>query len=408
VGLPLAVAFAKKFRVVGFDIAETRIKDLKAGIDKTLEVENKLLDSVKSNIIYTSNIKDVKNCNIYIITVPTPIDKANRPDLRPLINASVAVGSVLKKNDIVIYESTVYPGVTRDVCVPELAKSSGLIFNKDFFCGYSPERISPGDKERTLTKILKVTSGSTPEIAKQVDLLYKEIILAGTYLAPSIEVAEASKAIENTQRDVNIALINELAIIFDQLEIDTNEVIKAAATKWNFTKFFPGLVGGHCIGVDPYYLMFKAEEIGYKPNLILAARQINNGMSKYISDKTIKEMTKVGKVVKDANILILGLTFKEDCPDIRNTRVADIISELEEFGANVDVYDPLIDTKQMNNRYKIITDPLKSNKKYDAIIVTVSHKQFKAYTSNDYSRMSSDDKIIIDIKNIVENPTWKL
>jgi UDP-N-acetyl-D-galactosamine dehydrogenase len=408
VGLPLAVAFAKKFRVVGFDIAETRIKDLKAGIDKTLEVENTLLDSVKSNIIYTSNIKDVKNCNIYIITVPTPIDKANHPDLRPLINASVAVGSVLKKNDIVIYESTVYPGVTRDVCVPELSKSSGLIFNKDFFCGYSPERISPGDKERTLTKILKVTSGSTPEIAKQVDLLYKEIILAGTYLAPSIEVAEASKAIENTQRDVNIALINELAIIFDQLKIDTNEVIKAAATKWNFTKFFPGLVGGHCIGVDPYYLTFKAEEIGYKPNLILAARQINNGMSKYISDKTIKEMTKVGKVVKDANILILGLTFKEDCPDIRNTRVADIISELEEFGANVDVYDPLIDSKQMNNRYKIITDPLKSNKKYDAIIVTVSHKQFKAYTSNDYSRLSSDDKIIIDIKNIVENPTWKL
>lgn len=408
VGLPLAVAFAKKFRVVGFDIAETRIKDLKAGIDKTLEVENTLLDSVKSNIIYTSNIKDVKNCNIYIVTVPTPIDKANHPDLRPLINASVAVGSVLKKNDIVIYESTVYPGVTRDVCVPELAKSSGLIFNKDFFCGYSPERISPGDKERTLTKILKVTSGSTPEIAKQVDLLYKEIILAGTYLAPSIEVAEASKAIENTQRDVNIALINELAIIFDQLKIDTNEVIKAAATKWNFTKFFPGLVGGHCIGVDPYYLTFKAEEIGYKPNLILAARQINNGMSKYISDKTIKEMTKVGKVVKDANILILGLTFKEDCPDIRNTRVADIISELEEFGANVDVYDPLIDSKQMNNSYKIITDPLKSNKKYDAIIVTVSHKQFKAYTSNDYSRLSSDDKIIIDIKNIVENPTWKL
>jgi len=408
VGLPLAVAFAKKFRVFGFDIDKSRIKDLKSGKDKTLEVKIGSLNLIKSNIIYTSNIQDVENCNIYIVTVPTPIDKANRPDLKPLINASVTVGSVLKKDDIVIYESTVYPGVTRDVCVPELAKSSGLIFNKDFFCGYSPERISPGDKERTITKILKVTSGSTPEIAEQIDLLYKEIILAGTYMAPSIEVAEASKAIENTQRDVNIALINELAIIFDQLGIDTNEVIRAAATKWNFTKFFPGLVGGHCIGVDPYYLTFKAEEMGYKPNLILAARQINNGMSKYISDKTIKEMIKAGKVIKDSNILILGLTFKEDCSDIRNTKVADIILELEDFGAKVDVYDPLIDPRQIDQKYKIITDPLKSNKKYDAIIVTVSHKQFKAYTSNDYSRLSSDVKVIIDIKNIVENPTWKL
>ena len=408
VGLPLAVAFAKKFKVVGFDIDKSRVKDLKDGNDKTLEVKRVFLDSVKSNITYTSNIKDTKKCNIYIVTVPTPIDKANRPNLDPLIKASLMIGSILKKDDIVIYESTVYPGVTRDVCVPVLAKSSGLVFNEDFFCGYSPERINPGDKEHAITNILKVTSGSTPKVAKTVDQIYKEIILAGTYLAPSIEVAEASKAIENTQRDVNIALINELALIFDQLDIDTNEVIKAAATKWNFAKFLPGLVGGHCIGVDPYYLTFKAEEIGYKPNLILAARQINNGMGKYIADKTIKEMINVGKVIKDSNVLILGLTFKEDCPDIRNTRVLDIIKELKDFGANIDVYDPWIDLEQSSHNYKIIEDPLKSNKKYDAIVVAVSHKQFKAYTSKDYSSLSNEVKVIIDIKNIVKNPTWKL
>tara|TARA_X000000950_G_scaffold288806_1_gene407534 strand:- start:14599 stop:15870 length:1272 start_codon:yes stop_codon:yes gene_type:complete len=408
VGLPLAVAFAEKFKVVGFDIDESRIRDLKDGIDKTLEVESNLLESVKSNISYTSNIQDTKNCNIYIVTVPTPIDKVNRPDLTPLLEASKTVGSVLKKNDIVIFESTVYPGVTRDCCVPELEKSSSLIFNKDFFCGYSPERVSPGDKEHTVKKIPKVTSGSTPEIAKKVDQLYKEIIIAGTYLAPNIEVAEASKAIENTQRDVNIALINELALIFDHLGIDTNEVIEAAASKWNFIKFSPGLVGGHCIGVDPYYLTFKAKEMGYKPNLILAARQINNGMGKYIADKTIKEMIKVGKVLKDSNILILGLTFKENCPDIRNSRVFDIISELEDFGANVDVYDPWIDSLKKNSNHKLIMDPLKSNKKYDAIIVAVKHNQFKKYTSKDYSRLSRDEEVIIDIKNITKNPTWRL
>jgi UDP-N-acetyl-D-galactosamine dehydrogenase len=340
--------------------------------------------------------------------VPTPIDKANRPNLTPLVEASMTIGSVLKKEDIVIYESTVYPGVTRDICVPNLEKSSGLVFNKDFFCGYSPERISPGDKEHTVTKTLKVTSGSTPEIAKIVDQLYKKIIIAGTYMASSIEVAEASKAIENTQRDVNIALINELALIFDQLGIDTSEVIDAAATKWNFIKLSPGLVGGHCIGVDPYYLTFKAEEMGYKPNLILAARHINNGMSKYIADKTIKEMIKAGKIIKDSNILILGFTFKENCPDIRNTRVIDIIKELKDFDANIDVYDPWIDSKQKSHIYRMIMDPLKSNKKYDAIVVAVSHKQFKAYTDDDYSRLSSDNKVIIDIKNIVKNPTWKL
>lgn len=408
IGLPLAVAFAEKFQVVGYDIDESRIQDLKNGNDQTLEVERILLESVKSNILYTSDIQDTKDCNIYIVTVPTPVDEANRPDLTPLLNSSLTVGSVLKKEDIIIYESTVYPGVTRDVCVPQLEKSSGLIFNKDFFCGYSPERINPGDKEHSVTKILKVTSGSTPEIAKQVDQLYKEIIIAGTHLASSIEVAEASKVIENTQRDVNIALINELALIFDQMGIDTNEVIEAAATKWNFIKLSPGLVGGHCIGVDPYYLTFKAEEMGYKPDLILAARQINSGMGKYIADKTIKEMIKTGKSIKDADILILGFAFKEDCPDTRNTRVVDIVRELKDFGANIDIYDPWVDLNQKNSRHTMVGDPLKTDKKYDAIIVAVSHKQFKAYTSDDYSRLSGDMEVIIDVKNIVKNPTWRL
>tara|TARA_X000000368_G_scaffold419016_1_gene421535 strand:+ start:1630 stop:2901 length:1272 start_codon:yes stop_codon:yes gene_type:complete len=408
VGLPLAVAFASKFQVIGYDINKSRVKELKNGDDKTLEVENELLESIQPNIRYTTNIQDTKDCDIYIITVPTPIDETNLPDLEPLIESSSAVGSVLKKDDIVIYESTVYPGVTRDVCVPELEKSSGLVFNKDFFCGYSPERINPGDKEHTITKILKVTSGSTPEIAEKIDQLYKEIIVAGTHLASSIEVAEASKVIENIQRDVNIALINELALIFDQMGIDTNEVINAASTKWNFIRLFPGLVGGHCIGIDPYYLTFKAQEVGYKPDLILTARQINNGMSKFIADKTKEEMIKVGKVIKGSDILILGLTFKEDCPDTRNTRVIDIIKELENSGANVDVYDPWINLKEQRSNLNIIKDPLKSDKKYDAIIVAVSHKQFKSYDDNDYSLLSSDLKVIIDIKNIVKNPTWRL
>ena len=408
VGLPLAIAFAEKFHVVGYDIDISRINDLKNTNDKTFEVADELLKAVESNITYTSDIENIKKCNIYIITVPTPIDKLNRPDLNPLLKSSKIVGSVLKKNDIVIYESTVYPGVTREVCVPEIEKSSGLVFNKDFFCGYSPERISPGEKERTVTKIPKVTSGSTDKIANQVDQLYKQIITAGTYLAPSIEVAEASKAIENIQRDVNIALVNELALVFDQLGIDTNEVIEAAATKWNFIKFYPGLVGGHCIGVDPYYLTFKAQEMGYKPNLILSARYINNGMSKFIAHKTKEEIIKVGKDINDSKILILGFTFKENCPDTRNTRVIDIINELNEFGSDVDVYDPWINSKHIVKKQKIIKDPLKSNKKYDAIIVAVSHKQFKKYTSNDYSHLSKDIKIVIDIKNIVENPTWRL
>jgi len=410
VGLPLAVAFAEKFQVIGFDISETRIQELEDGHDITLEIEDDLLASVKNNITYTSNIQDTKDCNIYIVTVPTPIDKANRPDLTPLVESSKTIGTVLSKNDIVIYESTVYPGVTEDVCVSELEKSSGMKFNKDFFCGYSPERINPGDKEHIVTKILKVTAGSTPEIAQQVDDLYKQVITAGTHMASSIKVAEASKVIENTQRDVNIALINELALIFDQMNIDTNEVLEAAATKWNFIKLTPGLVGGHCIGVDPYYLTFKAEELGYQPDLILASRQINNGMGKYVADKTIKEMIKAGKVIKDSNILMLGVTFKEDCPDMRNTKVVDIIEELKDFGINVDVYDPWVDHAEESKWYKhgIINDPLNENNKYDAIVVAVGHKQFKAYTADNYTHLSNGEEVIIDIKNIVDNPTWRL
>ena len=410
VGLPLAVAFAEKFKVIGFDISQSRINELENGHDRTLEIEDSLLQSVKSNIAYTSRIQDAKDCNIYIVTVPTPIDSTNRPDLTPLIESSKTVGTVLNQGDIIIYESTVYPGVTEDVCVPELEKTSGMEFNKEFFCGYSPERINPGDKEHTVTKILKVTSGSTPGIAKQVDDLYKEVITAGTYLASSIKVAEASKVIENTQRDVNIALINELALIFDKMGIDTNEVIEAAATKWNFIKLTPGLVGGHCIGIDPYYLTFKAEEVGYKPDLILAARQINNSMSKYIADQTIKEMIKVEKTIKGSEVLILGVTFKEDCPDMRNTKVIDIIEELKDFGVNVDVYDPWVDCTKESGWYRhgIIHNPLKSDKKYDAIVVAVGHKQFKKYTAADYKKLSNNEQVVMDVKNIVSKPTWKL
>ena len=409
VGLPLAIAFAEKFQVIGFDVNHARIKELEGGFDQTLEIQSDLLVSVKKNITYTSNIQDTKDCNIYIVTVPTPIDKANRPDLTPLVQSSKAIGSVLNTNDIVIYESTVYPGVTEDVCVPELEKSSGMKFNKDFYCGYSPERINPGDKERTVTKILKVTSGSSPKTAKQVDDLYKTIITAGTYMASSIRVAEASKVIENTQRDVNIALINELALIFDQMDINTNEVLEAAATKWNFIKLTPGLVGGHCIGVDPYYLTFKSEEVGYKPDLILAARQINNGMGKYVADQTIKEMIKAGKVIKNSNVLVLGVTFKEDCPDMRNSKVIDIIDDLKNWGVNVEVYDPWVDPNEKKWHVKgIISDPLEGDKKYDAIVVAVGHKLFKAYTAENYSQLSNKQEVIIDIKNIVDDPTWTL
>ena len=410
VGLPLAVEFSKKFSTIGFDINKHRIEELQNGYDRTHEIGNNELASVDSKLSYCSNIHDTKNCNVYIITVPTPIDESNKPDLTPLIEASRYVGSVLSKNDIVIYESTVYPGVTEDVCVPELEKSSGMQFNDDFYCGYSPERVNPGDKLHTISNIVKVTSGSTPEIAKFIDNLYNEIVTAGTHLASSIKVAEAAKVIENTQRDVNIALINELALIFNQMGIDTNEVIDAASTKWNFIKLSPGLVGGHCIGVDPYYLTFKAQELGYQPNIILASRQINNGMSKYLADQTVKEMIKAGKVIKDSNILILGATFKENCPDMRNSKVIDIINELKKCGANIDVYDPLIEFNQETKieNYLITENPLEKDKKYHAIVVAVAHEEFKHYNSEDYKKLSNGDKVIIDIKNIVQEPTWRL
>ena len=410
VGLPLAHAFSEKYEVVGFDIAQWRIDELNSGVDRTLELsDEQVKEALQKGMKFTADLDEMGDCNVYIVTVPTPIDSSNRPDLTPLIKSSESVGKVLKKDDIVIYESTVYPGVTEEVCVPVLEEMSGLKFNKDFYVGYSPERINPGDKEHTVTKILKVTAGSTPEIAQKVDDLYKSIITAGTHLAPSIKVAEASKVIENTQRDVNIALINELALIFDTMGIDTREVIEAAATKWNFIKLSPGLVGGHCIGVDPYYLTHKAQELGYKPNLILGARQINNGMSKYIAERTIKEMIANDKKIKDANVLVMGLTFKEDCPDIRNSKVFDIIDELYDYGCSVDAYDPWIDKKDVDQKnFVFIIDPFKTDKKYDAIIIAVGHKEFKGLSRNEYEAMSTHEPVLIDIKGIVEDPTWRL
>jgi UDP-N-acetyl-D-glucosamine/UDP-N-acetyl-D-galactosamine dehydrogenase len=410
VGLPLAHAFSSKFEVVGFDINTTRVQELNNGFDRTLELtSDEVKQSLKNNMIFSTNLDDIKDCNVYIVTVPTPIDSSNRPDLTPLIKSSQMIGKVLKKDDIVIYESTVYPGVTEEVCVPQLEATSNMKFNTDFFCGYSPERINPGDKEHTVTKILKITAGSTPQIANVVDELYKTIITAGTHKASSIKVAEAAKVIENTQRDVNIALVNELALIFDTMNIDTNDVIEAAATKWNFIKLKPGLVGGHCIGVDPYYLTFKAEELGYKPNLILGARQINNGMGKYIAEKTIKLMIKKGKLVKDADILIMGLTFKENCPDIRNTKVVDIISELQEYGAKIDVYEPWIDEKDKDYYdYNFVENPFKNEKKYEAIIVAVGHDEFKSISEDEYTSIINGERLITDVKGIVPNPTWKL
>ena len=409
VGIPLAVEFGKSIKTIGFDIDKSRIAELKSGHDRTLEMSKEDLFSSKK-LEYTTNINDTKNCNIYIITVPTPINSKNQPDLTPLIKSSESVGTVLKKDDIVIYESTVYPGVTEDECVPILESVSGLKFNIDFYCGYSPERINPGDKEKTLTKILKITSGSTPEISDFIDDLYKSIITAGTYKAPSIKVAEAAKVIENTQRDVNIALINELALIFDTMNIPTHEVLKAAGTKWNFLNFKPGLVGGHCIGVDPYYLTFKAEKMGYKPNLILSSRIINNGMSAYIAKKTIRFLVDSDKNIKGSNILILGLTFKENCPDIRNTKVFDIIEELEDYGCLIDIYDPWVDSHELNlsHNREIISNPFESSKKYEAILVCVSHNQFINIKKEEFKSISIGKPIIIDIKGIVEKPTWRL
>ncbi len=409
VGLPLAHAFAEKYSVVGFDINKARIKELNSGFDRTLELTEEQLNDIKDNITYSSDIKDIETANIYIITVPTPIDSTNLPDLTPLIKSSETIGKVLKKDDIVIYESTVYPGVTEEVCVPILEEISGLKFNQDFYAGYSPERINPGDKKHTVKKILKVTSGSTPQSAIKIDNLYKSIITAGTHLASSIKVAEASKVIENTQRDVNIALINELALIFDTMNIDTNEVIEAAGTKWNFIKLTPGLVGGHCIGVDPYYLTYKAETLGYTPNLILGARQINNGMGKYITETTIKTMIANDKKIKDSNVLVLGVTFKEDCPDMRNTKVVDIIEELKTYGCNVDIYDPWVNPEEVvDYNHGIIDNPFQNDKKYDAIVVAVAHKEFKELKEDDYKKISNGEPILIDIKGIVEKPNWRL
>lgn len=410
VGLPLAAAFAKKYEVIGFDISKTRIEELKNTIDITLELDESQLLEVKDKLKYSYDLKDIEDSNIYIVTVPTPIDSSNRPDLTPLVKSSQMISKVLKKDDIVIYESTVYPGVTEEVCVPELEAGSNMVFNKDFFCGYSPERINPGDKEHTVTKILKVTAGSNPEVATTVDDLYKSIITAGTHKASSIKVAEAAKVIENTQRDVNIALVNELALIFDNMGIDTNDVIEAAATKWNFIKLKPGLVGGHCIGVDPYYLTFKAEELGYKPNLILAARQINNGMGKFIAEQTVKQMIKNDKKIKNSNVLVLGVTFKEDCPDLRNTKVTDIVDELQEYDVNVDIYDPWVDLNEVKHHFthKLISNPFLNDKKYDAIVVAVAHKQFISLSKEDYKNISNENEILIDIKGIIKNPNWRL
>lgn len=410
VGLPLAHAFSEKYEVVGFDINKARIEELNSGFDRTLELnESQVKEALKNGMKFSLNIEDIKDSNIYIVTVPTPIDESNEPDLTPIVKSTETVAKVLKKDDIVIYESTVYPGVTEEICVPILEKFSGLKFNETFFCGYSPERINPGDKEHTVTKILKITSGSTPEIAKKVDDLYKSIITAGTHLAPTIKVAEAAKVIENTQRDVNIALINELAMIFDLMNINTHDVIEAAGTKWNFIKLKPGLVGGHCIGVDPYYLTHKAQSLGYIPNLILGARQINNGMSKLIADKAIKKMVKFDKKLKNANVLILGVTFKENCPDMRNSKVIDIIKELEEYECNVEVYDYWVDKSDVESKHlNFINELPLNNKKYDSIIVAVGHDEFKKINNEEYVSMSNGEPIIIDVKGIVEKPTWRL
>ena len=401
VGLPLAVEFAKKRQVIGFDISQPRINNLKNGIDTTLETtKQELQDAV--HLSYTTNFEDVKDCEIFIITVPTPIDKDKRPDLAPLEKSSKLVGSVLKKGDIVIYESTVYPGATEEVCVPILERQSDLKFNQDFYCGYSPERINPGDKEHRITSIKKVTAGSTPEIAIEVDELYKEIITVGTHKASSIKVAEAAKVIENTQRDVNIALINELTIIFNKLNIDTESVLKAAGTKWNFLPFRPGLVGGHCIGVDPYYLTHKALEAGYNPEMILAGRRLNDSMGAYVADQVSKLMTKKHIHVGGANVLIMGLAFKENCPDIRNTRVVDLVEKFEDFNFNVDVYDPWVDKDEAACEYGIepIDQPVKG--KYDAIVLAVAHDEFKELLLEQIKAFGKDNHVLYDIKYLLD------
>jgi UDP-N-acetyl-D-galactosamine dehydrogenase len=396
VGLPLAVEFGKQFDVLGFDINKTRIDELNKSIDRTLESTFEELKSA-IHLNFTSNEEDLKSCNIFIVTVPTPIDKFKAPNLLPLLKASKTIGKILKKGDIVIYESTVYPGCTEEDCVPVLEENSKLKFNVDFFCGYSPERINPGDKFNTLTKIKKVTSGSNPEAAIFVDNLYKSIITAGTHLAPNIKVAEASKAIENAQRDVNISFVNELALIFDRIGIDTQDVLDAAGTKWNFLKYKPGLVGGHCIGVDPYYLAHKAQSLGYYPEVILSGRRVNDNMGMFIANKVVKLMIQNEIVIKGAKVLLLGVTFKENCPDIRNSKVADIHNELKQFGLEVDVYDPHVNYEDVKNEYKIeIVDKLS---KYDSIILAVSHNEFLEL--NYESLKLNKNSIVYDIKSVL-------
>ena len=403
VGLPLARLFATKYSVVGFDINKERIAELKSGVDSTLEVDNEVLNSVivdentNSNGLYCSfNINDLKDCTIFVVTVPTPTDKNNRPVLTPLIKASETVGEVLKKGDIVIYESTVYPGATEEDCVPVLEKVSSMKFNKDFFVGYSPERINPGDKLHTVDKILKVTSGSTPEIGKVVDDLYRSVISAGTHLAPTIKVAEAAKVIENSQRDINIAFVNELAKIFNLMEINTHDVLEAAGTKWNFLPFKPGLVGGHCIGVDPYYLAQKAQEFGYHPEIILAGRRLNDSMGEYVASEVIKLMIGNDLRIKDAKVLILGVTFKENCPDVRNTRVVDVVHALKDYGLNVDIYDPWANEEEVFVEYRLKSVQKLPQEKYDAIVLTVAHNEFK---NIDFEVLKKDKAVVYDVKN---------
>lgn len=406
VGLPLARLLATKYPVIGFDINQQRVDELKKGHDSTLEVEDELLQAAISKtkrmttgLFCTTNIGDMQSCNYYIITVPTPVDKHNRPDLTPLVKASETVGRILKKGDIVIYESTVYPGVTEDECVPVLERVSGLKFNEDFFAGYSPERINPGDKEHTVEKILKVTSGSTPEIGKKVDALYNSVITAGTHLAPCIKVAEAAKVIENSQRDINIAFVNELAKIFNLMGIDTHDVLEAAGTKWNFLPFKPGLVGGHCIGVDPYYLAQKAEELGYHPEIILAGRRMNDGMGEYVAKQVVKLMIQKSLNIKDAEVLMLGITFKENCPDVRNTKVVDVIKALKDYGMKVSIYDPWAEPAEVKHEYGLEISSELPTKQFDAVVLGVSHAEF---TCLNFEKILKEEGVLYDVKGVLE------
>lgn len=405
VGLPLARLFATKYSVVGFDINQERVASLKSGTDTTLEIDdatlqNVLVDDTKSEtgLYCTTSLNDIANCNYFIITVPTPVDKNNRPDLTPLYKSSESVGEILKKGDIVIYESTVYPGVTEEQCVPVLEKVSGLKFNEDFYAGYSPERINPGDKEHTVEKILKVTSGSTPEIGLKIDALYKSVITAGTHLAPSIKVAEAAKVIENSQRDINIAFVNELAKIFNLMNIDTQEVLAAAATKWNFLPFKPGLVGGHCIGVDPYYLAQRAQEFGYHPEIILAGRRLNDSMGEYVASQVVKLMIKKGISVNGAELLMLGITFKENCPDVRNTKIVDVVKALAEYGISVVIFDPLANANDVKKEYNLVTINSIPDNKFDAIVLGVSHAEFLELN---FTELQKENSLLYDVKGVL-------